>query len=169
MESGWAPGGATLRGAGLFPGEETPFLCSRTFEQALLYRVCPDPLPSHAHCPAQILRYSGADTQSPLYMGSPIPACPPGPPCGSQTWSAETVGQFFRSGSVPWGKVLDLSELRFQHLQNREESALSASQSLVGGRGVGRPASVRDRRFVKVQVSVLCPVLSRSEGQPPWR
>ena len=34
------------------------------------------------------------------------------------------------------GKLLALSELRFQHLQNREESSLSASQSLVGGRGV---------------------------------
>ena len=38
-----------------------------------------------------------------------------------------------------------------------------------GGRGVGKPASVWDGCFVKVQVSVLCPVLSRSEGQPPWR
>ena len=112
---------------------------------------------------------SGADTQSLLCTGFPIPACPRGPPCWSRTQSAETVGQLFRSGPVPWGKVLDLSELRFQHLQNREESALSASQSLVGGRGVGKPASVWDGRFVKVQVSVLCPVLSRSEGQPPWR
>lgn len=68
MESGWAPGGATLRGASLFPGEETPFLCSHTFEQALVYRVSPDPLPPHATAQLRC-RYS-----EPLVYGLPHPS-----------------------------------------------------------------------------------------------
>lgn len=140
------------------PSSAATPLSKHCFTGCALTHSLPMPLPS-----------SAADTQSPLCTGFPIPACPRGPLRGTRTQSAETVGQLFRSGPVPWGKVLDLSELCFQHLQNREESALSASQSLVGGRGVGKPALVWDRRFVKVQVSVLCPVLCRSEGQPPWR
>lgn len=150
-ETGWAPE-AALRGVSLFPGEETPSSAATPLNKHC-FTGCAPPTPSPCHCPAQvqILRAHcvQASPSQPVHGGHYVE---PDPEC-------RDCGPALSVWPQSWGKVLDPLSLS-QHLQNRKESALSASQSLVGGRGVGKPALVWDR-LVTVQVSVLCPVLCR--------